>query len=198
MSKRHHGFLVGRLFAAAVISALASQAVAAPTPGFSGDVRVKASGVLYGTSTIGTPTFSLNVENVLPLAPGAGAGKADRLYAGERTLAASATENLDLAGGLTDPLGAALTFVKVKAILVTASASNTNNVVVGGAGSNGFLGPFADATDKVVIPPGGAVLLTAPVAGWTVTPSTGDLLLVANSSSGTTVTYKVVIIGASS
>ena len=37
----------------------------------------------------------------------------------------------------------------------------------------------------------------APATGATVTTLTGDILLVANSSSGTSVTYDIVIIGTS-
>lgn len=48
-------------------------------------------------------------------------------------LAASASENLDLAGGLTDDFGATLTFTAIKEIIIHASSANTNNVLVGGA-----------------------------------------------------------------
>ena len=39
--------------------------------------------------------------------------------------------------------------------------------------------------------------LSTPTTGATVTASTGDILLVANSSSGSSVTYDIVIIGTS-
>jgi hypothetical protein len=147
----------------------------------------------------GNPTAPISSGSNLAheMESGTTTGKADKIFADQRTLAASATENLDLAGALTDPLGAALTFARVKAILIKAAAGNTNNVVVGGAGSNPFAGPFADATDKVAIPPGGVFLVTAPAAGWTVTAGTGDILLVANSGAGTPVTYDVFIVGTS-
>jgi hypothetical protein len=185
------------VLAIVLLAAGLAPASAAPTAGVSTDVKVTANGVYYGTTGVGTPQFPLTLSSLLQLTPGTGAGKADKLYAASRTIAASTSENLDLAGGLTDPLGATLTFVKVKAILVIASSANTNNVVLGGAASNTFTGPFVDATDKVSVPPGGAVLLTHPGAGWTVTAATGDILTVANSSSGTTVTYTVLLIGTS-
>jgi hypothetical protein len=131
------------------------------------------------------------------LSSGTGNSQADLIYQAQRTLSSEATEDLDLAGTLTDPFGATITFVKVKAIYIRAAAGNTNSVVVGGASSNAFLGPFADATDKVSIPPSGAFLAAAPVAGWAVTASTGDLLTVTNSGSGTSVTYDIVIVGTS-
>lgn len=131
------------------------------------------------------------------LTDGTGSGQADLVWADERTLSASATENIDLAGSLTDIAGATLTFAKIKAILIIASRGNTNNVVVGGAASNTFVGPFADATDKISLKPGQMMMIGGPGTGWTVTASTGDILLIANSSSGTSVTYKIIVIGTS-
>lgn len=131
------------------------------------------------------------------LASGTGANQADLMFADQRTLSASATENLDLAGGLTDAFGTTLTFAKIKAIMVRAAPGNTNDVVIGGAASNAFVGPFGGTTPTVAVKPGGFLLLFAPATGWTVTASTGDILKVANSSSGTSVTYDVVLIGTS-
>ncbi|MFZ4605158.1 MAG: hypothetical protein ACOYM5_02770 [Caulobacter sp.] len=168
----------------------------AATPGVSVDVQARLAGSFKGSNDLGTPVFPFDVVKLTQFSPGAASGLADLLFSDERTLAASATENLDLAGSLTSPLGSTLTFVKVKAIMIVAAAGNTNNVQVGGAASNGFTGPFADATDIVNIPPGGTLLLVHPTTGWTVTASTGDILKIANSGGTTGVTYKVVVIGA--
>lgn len=132
------------------------------------------------------------------LASGTAAGQADLAFSDTRTLAASASESLDLAGGLTDALGASLTFARVKGLVVVAAAANTNDVVIGGAASNAFVGPFADATDKIKVKPGGTISLWAPGAtAYPVTAGTGDLLQVSNSGAGTSVSYDVIIIGAS-
>lgn len=132
------------------------------------------------------------------LASGTGAGQADLVFSDTRTLAASASESLDLAGSLVDALGATLTFARVKGLIVVAAAANTNDVVIGGATSNAFVGPFADATDKIKVKPGGTIALWAPGAtAYPVTAGTGDLLQIANSAAGTSVTYDVIIIGAS-
>lgn len=130
---------------------------------------------------------------------GTGSGQADLVWGDSGTLAASANTDLDLAAGaLTGALGGTVTFARVKAILVTADAGNTNNVVVGGAASNQFTGPFGAGTHTVSVPPGGALLLTAPgTTGWPVTAGTGDLLRIANSAAGSSVGYSIVIIGAS-
>jgi hypothetical protein len=74
--------------------------------------------------------------------------------------------------------------------------TNTNNVLVGGAASNAWVGWVGDVTDVVKVKPGGTFVWIAPdVNGGAVTAATGDLLKVANSSSGTSITYDVIIIG---
>lgn len=138
----------------------------------------------------------INIAPLLALVNGTGLGKADLVFTDTRPLAASASESLDLAGSLTDSFGATLTFVKVKGLYVRASAGNTNDVVMGGAASNAFATMFGDPTDKVVLKPGGFILLAADV-GYTVAAGTGDLLKIANSGGTTGVNYDIAIIGAS-
>jgi hypothetical protein len=130
------------------------------------------------------------------LTSGTTTGKADVVWSDTRTLAASANEDLDLAGSLSTALGT-VTFAKVKAIIVTADAGNANNVVLGNAASNTFTGPFGAATHTVAVAPGGSVALFAPAAGWTVTAATGDLLRATNSGGGSSVTYSILIVGTS-
>lgn len=189
-----------RMIAAAALSLLFaacnfSSALAAA--GVTADVQAIVKGRYTGSNDLGTPTFAFDQVRTNQYSPGAASGQADKLFSDERTLAASATENLDLAGSLVDPLGGTLTFAKVKAIIVYAAAANTNSVCVGAAASNTFTGPFLDATDAICVKPGGMLVISDPV-GWTVTASTGDILKVTNSSSGTGVTYKVIVLGASS
>lgn len=184
---------------AAVCAALICLTGASPAfaaAGVAADISVKLNGTYTGTNDLGTPTFPFLVTGLNRLTAGTGANKADKLFSDQRTLAASATENLDLAGVLSDPFGVILTFAKVKAIYVHASSANTNSVCVGGHATAAFTGPFSDATDIVCIPPGGTLLVSAPSAGWTVTATTADLLKIANSGGTTGVTYDVVIIGA--
>jgi len=141
----------------------------------------------------------LTATAALDLADGIGAGQADRMWSARRTIAASGTDDLDLVGALTDAFGAVTAFARVRGLLVKASAANTNNVIIGGAAANTqFASWLGSATDRVVVRPGGFVLLGAPDAvAYAVTPGTGDMLRVANSGAGTPVSYDVVIIGAS-
>jgi hypothetical protein len=146
---------------------------------------------------LGTADLPVDVLANIALADGTGANQADRIFTDTRTLSASATEDLDLAGSLTDAYGATITLARVKAILVKAASGNTNNVNVSRPASNG-VPLFLAASDGIAVLPGGAFLWVAPnAAGVAVTAGTGDLLTFTNSSSGTSVTYDVVIVGAS-
>ncbi|MFC8267811.1 hypothetical protein ACFUIZ_19070 [Streptomyces cinereoruber] len=148
----------------------------------------------------GKATYPFGLSRSVSLVDGTGAGKADRVWTATRTLAASASEDLDLAGTLVDAFGATVSFAKIKALMVSAAAGNTNNVVIGGASSNGFITWVGAATHTVIVRPGGALaLLTgeADANGYAVTAATGDLLKIANSGSGTPVTYSIAIIGTS-
>lgn len=146
---------------------------------------------------LGTATYDLNHTLDFALSSGTGAGQADLMFTDIRTLAASGTENLDLAGSLTDAYGATLTFVEVRAVLFKADSGNTNDVEITQPSSNG-VPLFLAAGDGIALGPGGVFLWACPAdASVTVTASTGDLLTVTNGSSGTSVTYQVVILGCS-
>ncbi len=121
------------------------------------------------------------------------------MFADRRTLAASASADLDLNGVLTDAFGGTVNLARVKGLYVAASAANTNSVVIGNAAANGWATALS-ATGTVTLRPGAVLMLMAGAADATaygVTASTGDLLHVANSGAGSSVTYDVVIIGAS-
>jgi hypothetical protein len=129
------------------------------------------------------------------LTNGTGDGNANMIWHDQRTLAASATEDLDFAASLTSTLtGATLTFTKIKAIIVKAAAANTNNVNVIEPASSGLV-LFLAASDGIAVRPDGLFMLTAPKAGVTVTATSGDLLTFTNSGSGTSVTYDVIVFG---
>ena len=147
---------------------------------------------------LATTRQDLNYKFVDTLATGTGANQADLLWTDTRTIAASGTDDLDLAGVLTDAFGDTATFARVKGLIVRAADGNTNNVVIGAAASNQFVGFFGASTHTVAVRPGGVFTIYSPDAtAYAVTASTADLLRIANSSSGTAVTYDIVIIGAS-
>lgn len=130
---------------------------------------------------------------------GAGAGQANLIFADQRSLAASGSENLDFSGSLTQPDGSAAVFARIKYIYIEAATGNTNNVQVTQPASNGVPGIFLAAGDGISIKPGGNFEWMDPGAtGAAVTASTGDLLTITNSSSGTSITYNIIVIGAAS
>jgi hypothetical protein len=127
------------------------------------------------------------------------AGQADLVFHDTRTIAPSSNDDLDLAGVLLDPVCTLLTFIRVKALIVAAAAANANNVVIGAAAANPWVG-LINATGTITLKPGGVQAYFAGQAdavASTVIAATGDILRVANSGAGTSVTYDIIIIGAS-
>lgn len=162
--------------------------------------------------TVLTAAISANLSNPLDLVTGSApleytkkmtwtngttVDKADLVFSDTITLNASSNADLDLAGSLSSVYGATLTFVELRAILIVAAAGNTNNVRVTRPASNG-VPLFLAASDGIDVPPGGLFFWACPADGKVaVTAGTGDLINVANSSSGSSVTYDVVIVGVS-
>lgn len=160
------------------------------------NINVELTALLSSALDFGAPQYSPDVSTRIALPSGIGAGQADLIFTDTRTVVASGTDALDLAGSLAGPFGGTLTFVKLKGLLVRAAAANTNNVNVNRPASNG-VPLFAAGSDSIPVQPGGLFLWVAPKAGITVTPASGDLLNCDNSGSGTGVTYDIVIIGTS-
>lgn len=151
-------------------------------------------GRLMSGQDLSTALDKLSKRASVSLTSGTGDGQANMIWHDRRTLAASATEDLDLAASLISAFGATLTFTKIKGIFVIASSANTNAVRVQRAAANG-VPLFLAAEDGLDVLPGGFFAHVGPGAGVTVTAATGDLLTITNSSSGTPVTYDIVIIG---
>lgn len=142
----------------------------------------------------------LNYRSRVQLTNGTGAGQADLVFSDTRTISASSNDDLDLAGGLTDAVGTSLTFARVKGFIITAAAANTNNIYVGGDATNTFLTWVVSEPDQVLLRPGATLALfagSADATGYAVTASTGDLLRITNAAGGSSVSYSIVIIGAS-
>lgn len=134
------------------------------------------------------------------LVDGVLAGQADRIwYTTVAALAASATTDHDLAGALTDPLLGTAVFARVKGIVVKAYDANTNNVLVGAAASNPWIG-LLGATHQVTLRPGAffsAFAGQADLVGYPVVAATGDLLRITNGGAGSSVGYDIAVIGCS-
>src|ERR1051325_4069454 len=108
-------------------------------------VELKVNATQTKPDDLSVPQDAVEYLKSLSFADGAGAGAANLIFHDQRTLGASATENLDLAGVLSDKFGTALTFARIKAVLVYAATGNTNNVQVTQPAANGVPGLFLAA-----------------------------------------------------
>jgi len=164
------------------------------------NVSASVSGTQSSALDLGTISFPFSTSASTAFSTsGTGAGQVDMVFTDTRTLSASATEDLDLAGSLTGALGTTLTFARIKAIFVSAAAANTNNVQVTRPASNGVPWLLA-AGDGIALRPGAFMVWgsgSADASGVAVTAGTGDLITFTNSAGTTSVTYTVVILGCS-
>lgn len=183
------------LLSALVVSVLALVGALSATGTLTSQLGVKISATGTRALGLGTADDPISADWTQNFSSGTGANQASNMFHDQRTLAASATEDLDLAGSLTNKFGVTLTFTKIKAIGIKAAAANTNSVQVQRAASNG-VPLFMAASDGIALTPGAFALLSFPnSSGVAVTASTGDLLTITNSSSGTSVTYDIFIFG---
>lgn len=158
-------------------------------------VVFKLIGSMMNALDLSTPADALSRDYTKTFANGTGANQANMWWHDQRTLAASATENLDLAGVLTSVFGTVITFTSLKGLFVFAAAGNTNNVQVTQPATNGVPWLMA-AGDGIALKPGAWFAWFDPSAnGAIVTPATGDLITVTNSAGGTSVIYDVFVLG---
>ncbi len=163
-------------------------------------IALTASAIQTATLDLGAASAQLSKAYTVDLVDGTSAGQANRIFHDTRTLAASATEDIDLAGVLADAFGTTLTYARVKGLIVAAAAANTNNVIVGGASATQFVSWNGGATHTVTVRPGAVFALFAGAAdstGYVTAAGSTDLLKIANSSSGTSVTFDLVVLGCS-
>lgn len=148
-----------------------------------------------GSGDLGTPRKVHAITEIINLVSGTGNSQADKVWSDSRSLAAT-SENLDLAGSLTDAFGSTVTFAEVAGLWIhNTSNTSTEILSVGGAASNAFVNWVGNSSDIIKIGAGGVMLLTAPVDGYAVTAGTGDILKIDAGSD--TITYEIVIWGRS-
>lgn len=150
---------------------------------------------------LSTVQDSSKLEFEKTLADGTGNDQADLLWHDERTVGTGANDDLDLTALTQSIFGSTVTtvFAKVKAILIkNMNTAAGDELVIDTSVANAFKGwSAASATSKAEIGPGGAFQISAPLAGWTVTNGSNDVIRVSNPAGGTTITYRIVICGTS-
>lgn len=127
---------------------------------------------------------------------GNGTNQLDSWFADYRTLAAGSTDNIDLAGGITNAILGNFSFATVKRVLIAVDTPSANVTLrVGPQGNaaacplwfgNTTLTTYATVTQKLDI--------DEPLVGWTVTPTTADILPIKNAGN-LTATYGIWIFG---
>jgi hypothetical protein len=147
----------------------------------------------YQAAVFGKANLPARVRS---LTHGTGSGQANKWHLSQRTLATTTFDLLDLAGGLTDYKGAAITFTKIKRVYVAIvdpssskslrvgpqNQSNAGQFGWGGTGATVYQTVYTDWDDY------------EPYAGWTVTAGTGDIYPIYNPSAGS-VTYVLFVLG---
>ena len=160
-------------------------------------VNAKQTGVL---TLGGSREANIAKEYAVSLVDGILAGQADRIWATTvAALAASGFNDHDLSGSLIDPLLGTAAFARVKGLVIAAYAANTNNVVVGAAATNPWIG-LLGATHTLTLRPGAVVSAfagQADLVAYPVVANTGDLLRVTNGGAGSSVGYDIAVIGCS-
>lgn len=158
--------------------------------------------VQTGANDFGGPSYTPEVDQLITLTSGTGAGQADILWCDQRTVSSASNDDLDLSGVLTDAFGATITAVELVALIVInapqSGSANTTNLTIGG-GSNPVVGFLGGTTPTIgPIRPGSFVFLgSSDAAGFgAITAGTGDILRIANSS-GASATYQIGIIARS-
>lgn len=162
--------------------------------GVNAKLNVSINALFEGDVDMGNLTFKTNLSKIVKFNPGNSTiAEADVLWADSRSLAANASERLDLSGGLQTAFGTPITFAEVTAMYVENTGSAT--ISIGGTGASAFVGPFGSTTGSVTVGPG-EVFLISNMNGWAVTAETGDLLAVRNFDVDDAA-YNMVLIGRS-
>ena len=160
------------------------------------NLTLKFEGMLLSALDLGTAVDQVILDWSTNLSNGTGANQASQQWRDTRTLSASATENLDFAGGVTNAFGVALTFTKFKIVLIKASAANVTNSVQVQRHATAGVPMLMAASDGIPLTRGAWMALCWPdAAGIAVTATTGDSLTITNSAGTTGVSYDIVIVG---
>ncbi len=159
-------------------------------------LKLLVSAQLTGTLDLAAQRATQDVAYLQSYSDGAGADQADVIFSDRRNLAASANEDLDLVGALTNLLGGSASMARIKAVIIKALPTNTNNVQVTRPASNGA--PlFMAAGDGISLAPGDVFAWFSPTAaGKALTGGSADLLNIENSAGSTGVDYEITVLGA--
>jgi hypothetical protein len=159
-------------------------------------LKLNLRALLVGVLDLSNAVNDLTLAPEIALSDGAGLNQANRVFQDTVTLAAAGETLLDLTA-LTDALGSAVSFARLKAIYVrNKSATAGDNLQLGGTVVAGLSTLYVGTNAGQLIGPGGIALLVNPsAAGWAVTATTADILRIGNPGANP-IEYDIVLIGA--
>ncbi len=166
-----------------------------------GTVRSSINAVLKKALDLTTPTDVLANVTAWAIATGNGDQKADEMFHDQRTLADGVSEDLPLAGSLSNAFGDTVAFVRIKALKIEI-VTGTANLLIGGAVATAWETWVVAAGDKVLIRGGigtakGRMEIVAPDGtAYVVGAGATDLLRIEHDSGdATAIVYNIIIIG---
>ena len=134
-----------------------------------------------------------NLQSKIEWAFGTAAAQANQVWEDRRTLAAGASENLDLQGGTeTSGYGQTLTLSKLLGIWIHITSSNGGPLLIGGAAANAFDALFGDASDKLRVRKL-FIDCTDDATGYAVDAS--DVLKIENEDGSNPVDFDIILLG---
>ncbi len=145
------------------------------------------------------PTTSAQTfQQTINWAFGVAAGQVNEAYVAVRTLAAGASETLDLVGVLSGLFGQTISFARIKGILIAllTAPEIASSITVGDAASDPWLGPLGGTTPMTTVTSGDCWQQTrSDATGWAVGGGAGENLKVANDDGTNSATYLVALLG---
>lgn len=129
---------------------------------------------------------------------GTGPNQTNIIYRARRTVTLSTTtDDIDLAGVLTDIFGNTISFTHIKEIVILNRATvSGEDLLIGGAAANAWSQPFnGSTTAQDDCWAGGIWVRSAPLSGIAVTGGSSDTLRITHNGSADDIDYDIVIKG---
>ncbi len=123
---------------------------------------------------------------------------ANQFWADRRTVTTSTTtDDLDLAGSLTNFFGETITLATLRALVIFNRATVAgDDLDIGGAAVNAMAQIFdASPSAKLTLRASGLLVVTAPLDGYSLTGGSDDTLRVTHAGSSEAIDYDIVVIG---
>lgn len=159
-----------------------------------GRLKIQQTNTTAGISGV----VNLDFEFSDSLADGTGLDQCDLVYGAKAVaLSGSGTNNLDVAGTLSDFYGATITAVKLKFFYFKNLSTTAGDTITLGNHASAALLLWGAAAHTKTVGPNGVLYHWEPsLAGVTVTASTGDILKILNDSANAN-TYDIAFGGTS-